>query len=366
MKFMLYLSLLALSLPLWAKRELILRASDVDGFPARPLCFISNNKMSTHQGVLLVKYTCLDGEDVSSELWLMDKTPKRLLQSESGNLLSDPTSSGEDIFIVEFNEGGSAHLWQLGLQVVAHKIPFEIQFIHDLVSIGVEQLKMRTTSIDGLVLQWSWHKGVWKKAADRGVSYYFSPGHSSELILQKQRLGLEGEWDESQPDIISLAQAPDFIPQVIAQDRDSDPSSKFLGFSNFSIVNGNRWLAIARTEEGDVALIGHGDKYYTRSLAEHFRSLDFWQPALTSDGRVVVRGSTHAGEYGLWILEEKPRVLLKMGDTLMTDQGLARVGNILFYNAPLVIGEKVYIGVGLEDFSWGSPLGQGIVALSID
>ena len=322
--------------------------------------------MSTHQGVLLVKYTCLDGKDVSSELWLMEQTPKRLLQGQSGHLLSDPASSGNEVFIVEYHEGRSTTLWQLGNKKIAHKIPSEIQFVHDVVSVGVEHLKMRTTSFEGLMLQWRWQKGKWSREAERGVSYYFTPGHSAELILQKQRLGLEREWDESQPDIIALSQAPNFNPIVVAQDRDSDPNSKFLGFSNFSIVNGTRWLAIARTERGDVALIGDGDKYHTRSLAEHFRSLDFWQPALTRDGRVIVRATTHAGDYGLWILEDQPRALLRMGDTLMTDQGLARVGKMLFYNAPLVIGEKVYIGVGLEDFSWGTTLGQGIVALSID
>ena len=366
MKFMLYLSLMALSLPLWAKRELILRASDVNGFPARPLCFISNNKLNTHQGVLLVKYTCLDGDDVSSELWLMEQTPKRLLQGQSGNLLTDPVSSGDLIFIVEFNEGRSTTLWQLGSEVIAHKIPPEIQSIHHLMSVGDSHLKMHITTIEGDAFQWQWLRGKWQKLVETGVSYYFTPGQSPELILQKKRLGNEGDWDESQPDVISLAQAPDFTPKVIAQDRDSDPSSKFLGFSNFCTVNGSRWLAIARTELGDVALIGQGDQFHTRSLAEHFRSLDFWQPALTRDGRVIVRATTHGGDYGLWILEDKPRALLRMGDTLMTDLGLARVGKTLFYNAPLVIGEKVYIGVGLEEFSWGTSLGQGIVALSIN
>lgn len=363
---MLYLALFTVALPLWAKRELILRTSDVDGFPARALCFISNNKMSSHQGTLLVKYTCLDGDDISSELWLMNKTPQRLLRGSSGHLLSDPVSSGDHVFIVEYNEGRSITLWQLGPQVVAHKIPTEIQFVHDLVGLGVEHLKMRTTSSSGVSSQWQWFKGVWNRESAGGVSYYFTPGHSQDLILQKQRLGPEGQWHESQPDVLSLAQAPDFLPKIIAQDQDSDPSSKFLGFSNFCIVNGKRWLAIARTEEGEVALIGEGDHFHTRSLSEHFRALDFWQPALTADGRVIVRATTHSGEYGLWILEDNPRALLRIGDTLMTDQGLARVGKTLFYNAPWVIGGKVYIGVGLEEFSWGTSLGQGVVALSID
>lgn len=366
MKFMLYLALFALSLPLWAKRELILRASDVDGFPARPLFFISNNKLNAHHGALLVNYTCLDGDDVSSELWLMEQTPKRLLQGQSGNLLTDPVSSGELIFIVEFNEGRSTTLWQLGDEVIAHKIPAEIQSIHHIMSVGDSHLRMHITTIEGDLLQWQWFRGKWQKLTETGASYYFTPGQSQELILQKIRLGNQGDWDESQPDIIALSQAPNFNPIVVAQDRDSDPNSDFLGFSNFCIVNGKRWLAIARTERGDVALIGDGESYRTRSLSEHFRSLDFWQPALTRDGRVIVRATTHAGEYGLWILEDSPRALLRMGDTLMTDLGLARVGKTLFYNAPLVMGEKVFVGVGLEEFSWGTSLGQGIIALSID
>lgn len=349
-----------------AKRELVARASDRDGFPARPLCFFSNHKLTAFQGELLVKYTCLGAEDVEQELWRLGKTPELLLRSSPGQLLGDPIVARDEIFVVEFSELKSEVLWQLGREPRAHKIPGDLRFVADGVALGDEHLRLRVTDTAGNSTTREWLRGVWLVGPERQVSYYFAPAASPQISLQKLRLGASGEWDEARPDVIELSLAPDFKPHIVLSDRDADPASPWLGFWNFSVVNGSRWMVIARSEAGPVALSGEGRDYRVIKLHEHLRELDFWPGAVGEDGKVIVRGTSHTGQYGLWEIAASARLLLTLDDPVATDLGLARVGPVLFYTAPLAIGGKVFIGTGLVEWGSSTSLGQGILAVSRD
>ncbi|MFP5458658.1 MAG: hypothetical protein ACLGG7_07990 [Bacteriovoracia bacterium] len=363
---LLILFALMLSPVAFAKRELIARAGDRDGHPARPLCFFSNHKLTAFKGELLVKYTCLGAEDVEQELWRLGKTPKLLLRSSPGQLLGDPIVSRDDIFVVEFSEMKAEVLWQLGSAQRSHKIPGDLRFVADGVALGDEHLRLRVTDDAGNSTTREWLRGTWLAGPERQVSYYFSPAASSEISLQKLRLGASGEWDEARPDVIELAQAPEFKPQIVLSDRDADPASPWLGFWNFSVVNGSRWMVIARSDAGPVALSGEGRAHRVIKLYEHLRDLDFWPGAVGENGKAIVRGTSHSGQYGLWEVDTAARLLLKLDDPVATDLGLARVGPVLFYTAPLAMSGKVFIGTGLVEWGSSTSFGQGILAVSRD
>lgn len=346
------------------KRQLIARASDVDGFPARANCFFSNNKMVPHAGDLLIHYTCFSEGDMHAEIWSVGKTQSRLLfKSRSGNLFSAPLSLGASVFVLEFNEGGTVGFFEFNQQLIIHPLPKGFDQLHDLAQIGG---KVWARGSQNGVMQALTFDGVkWTVESARGVSYFFSAASSPEIFLQKVRLGEAGELNESQPDLMLLG--VDGVMHVALADRNADPKSKYLGFWNFSVVLGSKWLAIARTEKGDVAVVGDTLSKSEIELFLHFKSIDAWPAALTSDGAVIIRGESWAGVKGLWKSEADGfKLILTHEDTLMTDLGLAVVGETLFYNAPVADTKRVYIGVGLREFGGRTPLGQGVVGISLD
>ncbi|MBY0515932.1 MAG: hypothetical protein K2P81_03415 [Bacteriovoracaceae bacterium] len=346
------------------KRELIVRASDVDGFPAQSNCFFSNNKMASHLEGLIVQYTCFGEEEIFSELWwVKNKTYKKLFKTQAGNLLTSAVSDGESVFSVEFNEGGSVVLHQHDLIThTQHKINPNFPTIHDLAALSKNHLWLRYTDQNGVIQEASFENGHWNTFNNRGVSYFFGASSNQKIMLQKVRLGERGDLNESQPDEIQIRLAPDFIPQTVLRDRDSDPNSLYLSFRNFSVVQDEYWSVMAKTENGEVLLIGKGLQLSTLNLSKHFREIDFWPWALTLEGTPILRAKNHQGVHALWIIEnDSPRILLTLEDTVEN----AQVGDTLFYNAPLVMNERAYIGVGLKEFGGTTPLGQGILGLSI-
>lgn len=346
------------------KRVLLARASDVDGFPARANCFFSNNKMVPHAGYLLVHYSCFSEGNVHAEIWSVSKTQSRLVfKSRSGNLFSAPLSLGASVFVLEFNEGGTVGFFEFNQLLITHPLPKGFDQLHDLAQIGG---KVWARGSQNGVMQALTFDGVkWTVESTRGVSYFFSAASSPEIFLQKVRLGDAGELNESRPDLMLLG--IDGAMHVVLADRDADPQSKYLGFWNFSVVLGSKWLAIARTEKGDVAIVGDKLSKSEIELFRHFKTIDVWPAALTPDGTIIVRGESWAGVKGLWKSEADGfKLILTHEDTLMTDLGLAVVGEKLFYNAPVADTKRVYIGVGLREFGGRTPLGQGVVGISLD
>ncbi len=299
-----------------------------------------------------------------AEIWQVGKTKTQLVfKSRPGNLFSAPLSLASSVFVIEFNEGGSVGFFEFNGQLTQHPLPKGFDQLHDLASFsgkvwarGSQNGVMQALTFDGV---------KWTVESARGVSYFFSASSSLEIFLQKVRLGDAGELGEGQPDLMLLG--IDGVMHVALSDRDADPQSKYLGFWNFSVVQGSKWLAIARTEKGEVAVIGDKLSKTEIELFKHFKTLDAWPAALTADGSVIIRGESWTGIKGLWKSEAGGfRLILTHEDTLMTDLGLAVVGETLFYNAPVADTERVYIGVGLREFGGRTPLGQGVIGISLD
>ena len=362
----LYVILSFLSLSLWAQTPVLRsRASDIDGFPASAMCFFSNNEMGIHQAELVLHFTCV-GEDLHDELWIGSR---QLIHSSSGRLFNTAISDGTHVFVTEYDEFSTRVLWKIeNEKTTAFELPAawgDVQ-IHSVVSRGHDHILFTMTDSQGLNVQGEWCSGEWRINTSRGVSYFFDAAASDQLITQKVRLGAPREWSEERPDAIEISLAPNFIPQIVVRDQQSDPQSPYLGFYNFTVVNASRWAVFAKTERGPVAIVGYRLNWREIPLYSFFSSVDFWPPAITESGKFVLRAKHNDGTYGLWIFEnEQPRLLLKAGDQVHTDRGLGQMSDTLFYNAPMAFRESVFIGVGLEQNASRESLGQGIIEFSL-
>jgi hypothetical protein len=187
--------------------------------------------------------------------------------------------------------------------------------------------------------------------------------------VQKVRLGDPTGQSESSRDEIQVRLAPLYVPVTVLRDRAGDATSPYHGFLNFSVANEKYWVVNALRAEGRVAVVGVGTAYTEIPLYPHFKTVDSWPMAISADGRLVLRGTSRTGQLGLWLLRKgdaKPRLLLKTGDIVEAPGlGKAQVIPPLFYNAPLIIGSRVYIGVGLGAPADGRAIGQGILELQL-
>ncbi len=350
-----------------AKRELWARVSDRDGFKIEANCFFSGHLPQLYQSGLLLRVNCYGESDLYSQLLFIQKNAptQTLIRSRLGNLLSEPVTDHQNIFVSEYNEAGTSALYQVTLSTIQNiPLPKNLRMLQGL-SVSQGKVLARFQDHDGLSQQSLWLQSSWMPSSQREVSFYFQPQASQSLVLQKIRRG-KGELDESRPDeiVISLDGGESF--EVILQDRDADPSSAYLSFWNFSVVHFDRWVIIARTLQGEVAITGRGKKIIqTISLSSEFESLDFWPSAIDQHGQVYLRGKRQ-GLHGLWRVGASVDLILRSGDTFQGDQDLQRVRNETpFYTAPMIDRNRLFIGVGVEDFNSSTFLGQALIEVLI-
>jgi hypothetical protein len=352
--------LLLLSSQVYARTgELVVFASDRLGFPAGGMCYFSNSHMVIHRDGLLVRYTCIGGPELTNEMWFVNGEKSQLLvRSGPGKFLSDALSTGEKIFVQEYDEGQTFTLWEHDLKnLTKHEIPetWARHYIKDLVSLD-NKLWFRFRDDQGFSGEGIFENETWSKLPYRGVSFFFAPTQSRALIVQKVRRGEPGAVEDARPDALEIKRAPNFTPEVVAVDQDGDPHSSFLLFDNYTVATGKYWMATARTKQGAVALLGENEKYQILPLYKYFKVIDSWPGAISASGKVILRGTLKDGRMGLWMwTEAEPQALLLSTDSIEANGKVFPMGDPMFYNSPVIDGETAFIGIGL------GTVGQGIL-----
>ena len=346
-----------------AKRELWARVSDRDGFKIPANCFFSGHQPQLFQTGLLLRVNCYGESDLYSQLLFIQKNfpTQTLHRSRPGNLLTEPVRDQQNIFVSEYNEAGTSALYHLTLSTIQTiPMPKNLRQLQGL-SVSQGKLLVRFQDHDGLSQQSLRIHSSWTPSSQREVSFYFQPQASESVVLQKIRRG-QGELDESRPDEIVISSDGGESFEVILQDRDADPTSAYLSFWNFSVVNQERWVVIASTQQGEVAVTGIGNKIVkTIPLSSEFESLDFWPSAIDQQGLVYLRGKRQ-GVHGLWRVGSSVNLLLRSGDTFQGDQDTQRIrSETPFYNAPMIDQNRLFIAVGVEDFNSSTFLGQALI-----
>jgi hypothetical protein len=363
------------------KPEVLAYGSDHGSSPADSLCFVANSRFTPYQDGWLIPFTCLGGPDLSTQLWFVRNGKSQLLQeSTQGRLLSKVYSDGRQLAWTEFDEGGTLKLFT-GLMnsatdlVVSQefKMPADWKSTY-LKSLGfIESGKIwfglttpgeedgRSVSGEGF-----WENGNFFRSPFSGRSYFFTAESSTQMVVQKTRLGDPGDMSEAQGDQIGVRFVSNFEPQVVVCDRDGDPQSKVLSIFNSGAVQGDRWAFIATVLQGATrvtALIrGQGLESEIFPLDSFFKSVDFFNPAVLNDGRVVLRATDNQGRYGLWIFDgNHAQLLAGKGDYVQNEHGTFALTEKPFVTSPASSGTDIVIGVSLADIAMGEVMEQDVV-----
>lgn len=350
-------------------RELLVFASDQEGFPAGALCFFSNNYLTVHQDGVLVLYTCLGGREIYSEVWLAGSVQgnRLIARSEEGNMLKRPILHQDRIIIVEYSEMGTdkLHLDQNGrTQIVNVPSEYRRTHIHDIVSLGEEIWFRYTDHLLGIHGEGVIEGEKFTRLGHRGVSYFFAPAASSQMMVQKVRRGEPGQLGEEQPDEIEIRLAPDYKPLVVFKDQDADPQSPVKSISNTMTVNDLYWAVMGSRDQKQVLILGKGSEVSIHPMGDHFKTIDAWPGALDSEGAYYFRGTHRDGTVGLWKWHQG-KLSMRLGKNEVIQVGsieLRTSSRALFYNSPVIDHQgRILIGVGLSDPETGRDIGQGVL-----
>lgn len=340
--------------------RLIAFASDQGGYPAKALCYFSNNYMNPHPNGLLVLYTCLGGPDINSEIWLVnDNKSLHIGTSAFGNLLSEPFVRGDDIYFFEFNEFETVKFFKFTAGSLS-ELPLPSKFnnthIHELALVGNE-----------FYFRWTNHQtgehgeGIYTDEftflPSRGIAFFWKPATNGMIMIQKTKLEA-GE-------VVELRSGKD-EPVVILKDIKADSSSPFLALRNQFALNGKKWATVATTEKGITLIRGENTKFTTEYLSSQFKDVQYWAPALSSDGEFIFRGTDLSGEFALWGYKEgvKRRILGSGMEILEGTETVITSSRALLYNSPVFDASgKLFIGVGLRSPDSSVDIGQGIIEL---
>lgn len=341
--------------------ELLAVATDQGGYPAPSLCYFSNTTMVPHPEGVLVTYTCFGGPDLSAQIWLVGDSPRKIGESQMGNLFTHPYLLGEKIFFLEYSEFETKALWENTAGVLTrHELPTELKnsHVHDLALLGNE-FRFRWTNTrtrahgEGI---FDGNFRVFPKRDD--VEFIYKAFGTGDIFLQKIKF-VNGE-------AIELRIPGKSAPVIVLRDSKMDPSSPFTSLRSQFAVHGKNWVTIATTEEGMVLVRGKGGEITVENLSTHFKEIQHWPPALAASGEVFFRGKDHQGEYALWGYQNgKVRTVVSSGMEIEVGSELVVTSSrSLMYNSPVFDSEgRLYLGVGLRDPNASSDFGQGILRL---
>jgi hypothetical protein len=290
--------------------------------------------------------------------------PKILARVQADLAFSKPVISSEKVHWYEFSELTSTRAYSANPTVSKIEIgnlgPFHDSNDSFLpFSANVYFFKSKGSKPE----LWFWQNNVVTSFFHPQASYIFYPviGARGEIAVKTRQKDLE----ESSPDKLWHFRTQ---WRVFLEDRDSNPSSPWLGFRHQVAVDGDRILVIARDRLGEVLLLVEEGR--TKMIAREgveLKRFDYFSPKMRA-GVIVVRGEDFQGNKVTYVKDQGSfRPLLAQGDIIQTDLGPGRVfyqnPNALFYGAPGLDEEgNIYLQATLTDPDYPQTLlGVGLI-----
>ena len=392
MKKTLGLMLLVLSAPVSANLPnynaplILARANIGEGFNLPEMSFISNTcPVINNRGDVSFKLMGFGGEN-NQGLWVKKGTEengKVVYTAPEMRLISEPNLNEKGkIAFNQFDEGVTDGIFTIDadtsvVEQVLKPENEEIAFYTYPQVLSNGKVYFRATDQENVRAYYK-YDGSLKPIISEGVlaygqksSYLFKPYlNDSGAMTFKRRIGETGEWDERNPDEILLLKpiGNSYESVIIAKDKDSDPDSKFLGFTNSSSISKSGMVAFtAILEDNSKAIILSKEGKLTNLVIEKndgISEIELFAPKVNDQGMVVFRAKDMDGKRGIYIASiDGTKKLVGEGDEIMTDLGLATIlsnpnfpgfggdvdmndhGEIVFYC--LVMGAK-------NNQEWGS------------
>jgi hypothetical protein len=149
-------------------------------------------------------------------------------------------------------------------------------------------------------------------------------------------MGQKGEWDESAPDsIILLTPTPEnktsaYKVSVIAQDKDGDAHSAYLGFGNTVSLSKSGLIAFIATQlDGKKAIVLSREnilKTFAVEGTNDISEIELFAPKVNDQGLIVFRARDTDGKRGIYIADESGvKKLIGEDDELPTDVGMGKI-----------------------------------------
>lgn len=183
------------------------------------------------------------------------------------------------------------------------------------------------------------------------ASYIFTPqvGYKGEIALKTRDLHL----GENAPDRLWFFNGTKW--EIVLEDQDTNPTSRWKSFRHQLSVDGNKILLIAHDGKNEsLVLLENGQETILATAGKELKSFDYFTPKL-QNGVMVVRGMDHDGLKAIYVQDKYSfRKLVSQGDIVQTDLGPGRVfyqnPDAIFYGAPGVDESgNVYLQATLTD-----------------
>ncbi len=375
------------AIPEYKKPEILARADIKNGYNLPDMSFLSNTSpVINNRGDVSFKLMSFAGEN-NQGIWLKrgsDESGKIVYTAPDMRFLTDPSLNDagkiafnlydegvtDGVFVFDTDSGAVEHVLKPESDEIAYYTYSQVLTNGKIYFRGTDQENVRTFyQYDGS-LRPIIAEGV--SAFGQKSSYLFKPVMNDTGAMSfKRRIGEAGEWDESNGDEILLLKPTSsggYESIVVARDRDMDPDSVFMGFTNSNSLSKNGMVAFtAVLQDNSKALILYRDGILRNLViekADDISEIELFSPKVNDQGQVLFRAKDLEGKRGLYVADiSGMRRIIGEGDTVMTDLGEGKIlsnpnfpgfggevdmndhGEIVFYC--LVVGSK-------DNKEWGS------------
>ncbi len=375
------------TLPEYKAPEILARANIGAGYNLPEMSFLSNTcPVINNRGDVSFKLMAFGGEN-NQGLWIKkgsEENGKIVYTAPEMRLLTDPSLNDKgQVAFNQYDDGITDGIFTVDtdseeVKQVLKPENDEIAYYTYPQVLTNGRVYFRGTNQENIRTYYKYNGTTLKPIIAEGVtsygqksSYLFKPYlNDGGMMTFKRRIGEAGEWDERNPDEILLLKpnGSSYESVVVAKDRDSDPESKFLGFTNSSSISTSGMVAFtAILEDNSKAIILSKDGTLTNLVIEKndgISEIELFAPKVNEQGLVVFRAKDMDSKRGIYVTSvEGTKKLVGEGDEIMTDLGLGKIlsnpnfpgfggdvdmndhGEIVFYC--LVMGAK-------DNQEWGS------------
>lgn len=342
------------ALPEYEQPKILARANITDGYNLPEMSFLNNTSpVINNNGDVLFKVVAAEGIN-NQALWFKanaEENGKIIYVAPDERFITDPSiNDSAKIAFNLYDEGVTDGLFVLDSKTLKidqvlrpDNRPIQYYTYPQIKNNGHIFFRGTDDFNDRMFYEFT-GKNKLNKIISEGIttlgiksSYLFKPSvNESGAISFKSRMGDKGQWDESIPDsIILFTPSLDFKNSnssfvTIAKDRDSDPTSPFLGFGNSTSISNNGSVAFVAIglDSKKVVVLAHDNKLKTIAIegSSGISEIETFAPKVNDLGMVLFRARDNEGKRALFLADENGiKRIIGEGDEISTDLGLGRI-----------------------------------------
>jgi hypothetical protein len=372
------------ALPVYNAPMIVARANINDSYNIPAMSFINNaSPVINDRGDIAFKVAAIAGLN-SQGLWVKtieDLNGKILYTAPADRFVTDPSinDQGKVAFNL-YEDGVTDGLFVLDSHAltVEHILPSKDLHLQSFTYPSItnnDEIYFRGTdenNIRSFFIFESKLSSIFSEG--NNTSYLFRPSVNDDgAVAFKMRLGAPGQWDENSPDQIILLR--DNIKQIIAEDKDSNQKSPFLGFGNSVSLSTSGMVAftgVVEKNQRGIFLYSAGE---TKQIAlegkDSIAEIENFSVKINDEGLVLFRAKDITGKRSLFIADKTSvKKLISEGDEIESDLGKSKILLNQFYpgfggEIDMNLDGDIVFNCSLVNAADDRELGQAIFKLSV-